>query len=198
MVLTAVRKLLPRELRGGARHSRENKQWSVGYLCPRPSWPCCCRCWCPPAPPRDARIGVAPTVSGAGGPKWAGLPAAMQDVFVTELVDRGMTAASVKAGGSLDRGELRALRGRGFRYVLTSVLAGKGRSGRGSAKGRGQQGGGTLNARLIDTSTGEVVWAKQEPLGVSVFGMGGGVDDLKRVARPLVRSLVGSLKAANL
>lgn len=53
-----------------------------------------------------------------------------------------------------------------------------------------------LNARLIDTSTGEVVWADE--VKVSVGGFGGGVDDNRlfdKALKPCVQKAVSAAKA---
>ncbi len=63
-----------------------------------------------------------------------------------------------------------------------------------------------LNARLIDTSTGEIVWAdearaEEASVKVSVGGFGGGVDDNRmfdKVMKPVIQQLTASLKAADL
>jgi len=63
-----------------------------------------------------------------------------------------------------------------------------------------------LNARLINASTGEVLWAdeasqEESSVRVSVFGFGGGVDDNRmfdKVMKPCIQKLVASLKAADI
>jgi curli biogenesis system outer membrane secretion channel CsgG len=64
-----------------------------------------------------------------------------------------------------------------------------------------------MNARLIDTSTGEIVWADEargEDKSARVFvgGFGGGVDNDERmfdkVLKPVIQQLVASIKAADL
>ena len=63
-----------------------------------------------------------------------------------------------------------------------------------------------MNARIIDTSTGEIaVGRRGQPeetsVKVSVFGVGGGVDDERmfdKVMKPCIQKLVASLKAADL
>lgn len=148
------------------------------------------------------RIAVTPTLLEQQGPRWAGVPKRMQDVFVTELVSSGMQAGPVPGGrrsltlsGDVDPSTRKQFRGRGFSYVLTSVLTGgsRGRQGR-------QAGSPTVSTRLIDTSTGEIVWVRREPLGVSVGGFGGGVDDnrVTEALRKPVKRLVADLKATKL
>ena len=64
-----------------------------------------------------------------------------------------------------------------------------------------------FNARLIETSTGEIVWADEargedSNVRVSVGGFGGGVDYDERmfdkVMKPAIQQLTASLKAADL
>jgi hypothetical protein len=63
----------------------------------------------------------------------------------------------------------------------------------------------TLQAKLIDTSTGEIVWADEARAeessirGVSVFGVGGGVDDVrvfKKTVKPCVDRLIKKWRAS--
>ena len=59
---------------------------------------------------------------------------------------------------------------------------------------------------LIDTSTGEILWAdeataEESSVKVSVGGFGGGVDDdrmFDKVMKPCIQKLTASLKAADL
>jgi curli biogenesis system outer membrane secretion channel CsgG len=63
-----------------------------------------------------------------------------------------------------------------------------------------------MNARLIDTATGEIVWADEArgsegTARVHVGGYGGGVDDdrmFDKVLKPVIQQLVASIKAADL
>jgi curli biogenesis system outer membrane secretion channel CsgG len=63
-----------------------------------------------------------------------------------------------------------------------------------------------MNARLIDTSTGEIVWAdegraEEASIKVSVRGIGGGVDDERmfdKVLKPVIQQLAASIKSADL
>ena len=64
-----------------------------------------------------------------------------------------------------------------------------------------------MNARLIDTSTGEIMWAdearaEESAVRVNVGGFGGGVTNDERmfdkVMKPVIQQLVASIKAADL
>jgi curli biogenesis system outer membrane secretion channel CsgG len=140
---------------------------------------------------------------------WSGAPRAMQDVFVTELmkrrrfrvVEREQLAAKARQANG---------RQLGVNYLLTGAVTEYGatdRGARGAGLRRGPRAGApggrsfvaALNARLIDTSTGEIVWADAVRNQVSVAGFGGGVDDQRmfdRVAKPAIRRLSRSLGTA--
>jgi curli biogenesis system outer membrane secretion channel CsgG len=64
-----------------------------------------------------------------------------------------------------------------------------------------------MNARLIETETGEIVWAdegrgEEGNSRVRVGGFGGGVDNDERmfdkVLKPVIQQLVASLKSADI
>ena len=63
-----------------------------------------------------------------------------------------------------------------------------------------------INARVIDTSTGEILWAdeataEESSVKVNVGGFGGGVDDdrmFDKVMKPCIQKLTASIKAADL
>jgi curli biogenesis system outer membrane secretion channel CsgG len=104
----------------------------------------------------------------------------------------------------------------GVNYLLTGAVTeygvtDKGAHGSGIGRLPGFSAGkrsfvAALNARLIDTSTGEVVWAdeassEESSVKVSVGGFGGGVDDERmfdKVMKPCIQQLTASLKAADL
>jgi curli biogenesis system outer membrane secretion channel CsgG len=104
----------------------------------------------------------------------------------------------------------------GVNYLLTGAVTEYGAEDKGAHGSgfRGLPGFGVhkktfvaaLNARLIDTSTGEVVWAdeataEESSVKVSVGGFGGGVDDQRmfdKVMKPCIQQLTASLKAADL
>ncbi|HVS14428.1 MAG TPA: CsgG/HfaB family protein [Thermoanaerobaculia bacterium] len=155
---------------------------------------------------------------------------AAQDVFVTELVKSGkfrvversqlqalLAEQNLSLSGAVD-GATAVQAGRllGVRYLLTGAITEYGTSTAG-ANTRGIGGlpsvrvgrkkfAAALNARLIDTESGEIVWADEgreetKSGNVNVGGFGGGVDDdamFDRVLKPVVQHLVASLKAADL
>jgi curli biogenesis system outer membrane secretion channel CsgG len=155
---------------------------------------------------------------------WSGAPRAMQDVFVTELmkrrrfrvVEREQLAAKARQANLTLSGDVdpataaRIGRQLGVNYLLTGAVTEYGvtdRGARGAGLRRGPRAGApggrsfvaALNARLIDTSTGEIVWADAVRNQVSVGGFGGGVDDQRmfdRVAKPAIRRLSRSLGTA--
>lgn len=133
----------------------------------------------------------------------------MQDVFVTEL--RKRTKLKVLDVGNLnklleknhvtlpdkvDAAQLTKIGTMlGVNYLLTGSVTEYGVKGRGQAV----RGFCTISVSLIDTSTGEVCWADEaKATNVSVFGVGGGVDDnrfFQKVAVPAIQRLVASAKA---
>ena len=63
------------------------------------------------------------------------------------------------------------------------------------------------NARIIDTTTGEILWADEargedSKFKLNIGGFGGGVDyddrQFDKVMKPVVQQLVASIKAADL
>ncbi len=157
--------------------------------------------------------------------------AAAQDVFVTELVKSGkfrvvereqleelMKEKNLSLSGDVDPSTaVKIGKLLGVNYLLTGAVTEYG------AQETGAHGGGigrlpgfsagkknfvaALNARLIDTSTGEVVWAdearKEEGnMRLSIGGFGGGVENDERmfdkVMKPCIQQLTASLKAADL
>jgi curli biogenesis system outer membrane secretion channel CsgG len=155
---------------------------------------------------------------------------AAQDVFVTELVKSGkfrvvereqlealMQEKNLSLSGDVDpRTAVKVGKLLGVNYLLTGAVTEYGNTEKGGhAPGfRGLPGVSAgkksfvaaMNARLIDTSTGEIVWADEaraEESSVKVFvgGFGGGVDDdrmFDKVMKPCIQQLMGSLKAADL
>ena len=149
---------------------------------------------------------------------------AAQDVFVTELVKSGkfrvvereqlealMQEKNLSLSGDVDpKTAVRIGKLLGVNYLLTGAVTEYGNTDV-SGGGGGVYAGkrkfvAALNARLIDTSTGEVVWAdeasqEEASIKVSVFGVGGGVDDNRmfdKVMKPCIQKLTASLKAADL
>jgi curli biogenesis system outer membrane secretion channel CsgG len=93
----------------------------------------------------------------------------------------------------------------GVNYLLTGAVTEygnvNGRSGGGGVFAGKRYFVAAMNARLISTSSGEVVWADQartqeDSIKVSVFGVGGGVDHNRmfdKVMKPCIQKLVASL-----
>jgi len=149
---------------------------------------------------------------------------AAQDVFVTELVksgrfrvvEREQLVAMMKEKGLQQYGDIdpkTAIKlGKilGLNYLLTGAVTEYGNtdvSGGGGGVSAGKRKFvAALNARLINTSTGEIAWAdeasqEETSVRVSVFGFGGGVDDNRmfdKVMKPCIQKLVASLKAADI
>ncbi len=156
--------------------------------------------------------------------------AAAQDVFVTELfksgkfrvVEREQLAAlmqekNLTLSGDLDPATaVKVGKILGVNYLLTGSVTEYGATDVGGhAPGVRRLPGfsagkrnfvAAMNARLIDTSTGEIVWAdegrgEESSVKVNVGGFGGGVDDdrmFDKVMKPVIQQLVASIKAADL
>lgn len=155
---------------------------------------------------------------------------AAQDVFVTELVKSGkfrvvereqlaalMQEKGLTLSGDVDPSSaIKVGKLLGVNYLLTGSVTEYGTTEKGA---RGPGIGGlpgfsvgkktfvaAMNARLIDTSTGEIVWAdegraEESSSKVFVGGFGGGVDDERmfdKVMKPCIQQLTASLKAADL
>jgi curli biogenesis system outer membrane secretion channel CsgG len=162
---------------------------------------------------------------------WHGGAAAAQDVFVTQLVKSGkfrvvereqlealMKEKGLSLSGDVDPSTaVKVGKLLGVNYLLTGAVTEYGAEEHGAHGGgfRGLPGFGVgkknfvaaLNARLIDTSTGEVVWADEarsedSHVKVDVGGFGGGVSNDERmfdkVMKPCIEQLTASLKAADL
>jgi curli biogenesis system outer membrane secretion channel CsgG len=155
---------------------------------------------------------------------------AAQDVFVTELVKSGkfrvvereqlealMKEKNLSLSGDVDPSSaIKIGKLLGVNYLLTGSVTeygttDKGAHGSGIGRIPGFSAGkrsfvAALNARLIDTSTGEIAWAdearqEESSVKVSVGGFGGGVDDnamFDKVLKPCIQKLTASLKAADL
>ncbi|HEX4966248.1 MAG TPA: CsgG/HfaB family protein [Thermoanaerobaculia bacterium] len=171
------------------------------------------------------RIAVLEFKNKADNQWWYhGGAAAAQDVFVTELVKSGkfrvvdreqleamMQEKHLTQSGDIDKGTAMKL-GKilGLNYLLTGAVTEYGTTDVGGGGGGVSAGKrkfvAALNARLINASTGEVVWAdeasqEESSIKVSVFGFGGGVDDNRmfdKVMKPCIQKLVASLKAADI
>lgn len=145
---------------------------------------------------------------------WHGGAEAMQDVFVTELVKKNKrinvmnrkaleaAAATQQLTLSGDVDPVTAMKlGKllGVNYLLTGAVTEYGVTEKSSASRKNLAM--TLQAKLIDTSTGEIVWTDQvrHVEQVSVGGFGGGVDDeriFKKAARPCVKRLIAKWRAS--
>ena len=168
-----------------------------------------------------------PTGTTGGANQGAG---ASQDVFVTELVKSGkfrvvereqlsalMAEKNLALSGDIDPSTaVKAGRLLGVKYLLTGAITEYGASnaeagarsigGLPSFRVRRSRFSAAMNARLIDTGTGEIVWADEgrgetKSAKVRVSGIGGGVDDqaqFDRVLKPVVKDLVASLRAADI
>jgi len=177
------------------------------------------------------RIAVLELKNKADNQWWYhGGAAATQDVFVTELVKSGkfrvvereqlealMQEKNLTLSGDVDpKTAVKIGKLLGVNYLLTGAVTeygvtDKGAHGSGIGRLPGFSAGkrsfvAALNARLIDTNTGEIVWAdearaEESSVKVSVGGFGGGVDDERmfdKVMKPCVQQLTASLKAADL
>lgn len=177
------------------------------------------------------RIAVIEFKNKADNQWWYhGGAAAAQDVFVTELVKSGkfrvmereqlqalMEEKNLTLSGDVDPSSaIKVGKLLGVNYLLTGSVTEYGTTDKGAhGGGIGRLPGfnvgkrsfvAAMNARLIDTSTGEVVWAdearaEESSAKVSVGGFGGGVDDdrmFDKVMKPCIQQLTSSLKAADL
>lgn len=151
--------------------------------------------------------------------------AAMQDVFVTELVKSGkfrvidrerldaiMREKNLTLSGDIDPStavEIGKLLG--VEYFLTGSVTEYGASEAG-AHGSGRRGlpgfgvgkktfVAAANARIIDAQTGEILWAdeargEESNVKVSVGGFGGGVDNDERMFDKVMKPVVQELTAS--
>ncbi len=158
---------------------------------------------------------------------WSRAGEAAQDMFITELVKSGkftviererldalMREKNLSLSGDIDpRTAVQAGKLLGVEYLLFGNVT---EFGEEVAKAQVGWGIGVdvkrkkfvsaLDARLVATTTGEIVWAdkaRKEESSVKVFvmGSGGGVDDRRmfdKVLLPCVEELAGKLKTLNL
>ena len=156
--------------------------------------------------------------------------AAAQDVFVTELVKSGkfrvvereqlealMQEKGLTLSGDVDpKTAVKVGKLLGVNYLLTGAVTEYGMKGTNvdtpwvgnlpSVSVGKKTFTAAMNARLIDTSTGEIVWAdearaEEKTSKVHVGGFGGGVDDgamFDKVLKPIIQQLTASLKAADI
>jgi curli biogenesis system outer membrane secretion channel CsgG len=182
------------------------------------------------------RIAVLEFKNKADNQWWyRGGAAAAQDVFVTELVKSGrfrvierealdalMREKNLSLSGDVDPSTaVRAGKLLGVDYMLVGSVTEYGTTSSrvdtpsGSVGGRWVPGVNVgkntfvaaMNARLIETETGEIVWAdegrgEESNARVRVGGVGGGVDNDERmfdkVLKPVIQQLVASLKSADI
>ena len=160
---------------------------------------------------------------------WYEAGRAAQDMFVTELVKSGkyrvidreqlaalMQEKNLSLSGDIDpKTAVKAGKLLGVEYFVTGALTELGVANRGarvpgfgglpSVRVGSQKMDASIDARLINTTTGEIVWAdtaKEETSDASVYvaGAGGGVEDqrkLDRVLRPVVVKLAASMSKAD-
>ncbi|HRI02846.1 MAG TPA: CsgG/HfaB family protein [Pyrinomonadaceae bacterium] len=154
---------------------------------------------------------------------WHGGAEAAQDVFITELVkldkfiviDREqleelMQERNLTLSGEIDqKAAVKIGKLLGVNYLLTGAVTEYGTKNVG-IPGSGISAGkkefvASVNSQLIDAKTGNVIWSRAETnktdsVKVSVFGVGGGVDDNKmfdKVMKPTIVNLITNLKTAN-
>lgn len=177
------------------------------------------------------RIAVLEFKNKADNQWWYhGGAAAAQDVFVTELVKSGkfrvidreqlsalMAEKNLALGGDLDPSTaVKAGKLIGCQYFLTGAVTeyGDTSSNVHTPGFRGIPGVSVgkktfvaaMNARIIDTETGEIIWAdeargEESSSKVYVGGFGGGVDDdrmFDKVMKPVIQKLTASIKAADI
>ena len=160
---------------------------------------------------------------------WYEAGRAAQDMFVTELVKSGkyrvidreqlaalMQEKNLSLSGEIDpKTAVKAGKLLGVEYFVTGALTELGVANRGarvpgvfgmpSVRVGSQKMDASIDARMINTTTGEIVWAdtaKEETSDASVYvaGAGGGVEDqrkLDRVLRPVVVKLAASMSKAD-
>jgi curli biogenesis system outer membrane secretion channel CsgG len=160
---------------------------------------------------------------------WYQAGRAAQDMFVTELVKSGkyrvidreqlaelMQEKNLSLSGDIDpKTAVKAGKLLGVEYFVTGALTELGVANRGarvpgfgglpSVRVGSQKMDAAIDARMINTTTGEIVWAdsaSESTSDASVFvaGAGGGVEDqrkLDRVLRPVVVKLATSMGKAD-
>lgn len=183
----------------------------------------------PAADPSKPRIAVLEFKNKADNQWWySGGAEAAQDVFVTELVksqrfrvvEREQLAAlmqekNLSLSGDVDPSTaVQAGKLLGVKYLLTGAVTeyGQQTTGAHGAYRVGFSAGkktftAAMNARIIDTDTGEIVWADEARgedanFKLSIAGFGGGVDNdtrmFDKVMKPVIQQLTASIKAADL
>jgi curli biogenesis system outer membrane secretion channel CsgG len=173
------------------------------------------------------RIAVLEFGHKALNAEWTRAGEAAQDMFITELVKSGkftvvdrerldalMREKNLSLAGEIDpRTAVQAGKLLGVEYILFGNITEFGSETAGAQVGWGigvdvkrKKFVAALDARLVNTTTGEIVWAdkaRKEESGVKVFvmGSGGGVDDKRmfdKVLLPCVEELAKKLVATEL
>jgi curli biogenesis system outer membrane secretion channel CsgG len=169
---------------------------------------------------KGQKLAILPFVEQSNRQMPRGGVRAAQDVFVTEIVKSGTfivlprqkTQAAIAKNNLTLSGDVdpstavKVGKLLGVNYLLTGAVTEYGVTNKNAP--RGAQGNVSLRVktRLIDTSTGEIVWAdevraEQTATNVSVGGFGGGVDDdrlFNRLAKDCAQQVAAKLKSAKL
>lgn len=173
------------------------------------------------------RIAVLEFGHKALNSRWWGSGGAAQDMFVTELVKSGrfsvidrerldalMQEKNLSLGGDIDPSTaVKAGKLLGVEYFLFGNVTEFGEQENKAKVGWGfgvdvskKKFVAALDCRLVNTTTGEIVWAdtgkkEESNVNVFVFGTGGGVDDdrmFDKVLRPVVEELAKKVKGLDL
>lgn len=173
------------------------------------------------------RIAVLEFGHKALNSRWWGSGGAAQDMFVTELVKSGrfsvidrerldalMQEKNLSLGGDIDPSTaVKAGKLLGVEYFLFGNVTEFGEQENKAKVGWGfgvdvskKKFVAALDCRLVNTTTGEIVWAdtgkkEESNVNVFVFGTGGGVDDdrmFDKVLRPVVEELAKKIKGLDL
>lgn len=173
------------------------------------------------------RLAVLEFGHKALGAEWSRAGEAAQDMFITELVQSGkysvvdrerldalMREKNLSMSGDVDpRTAVQAGKLLGVEYILFGNVTEFGEETTKAQVGWGlgvdvkrKKFIGALDVRLVDTTTGEILWAdkaRKEESNVKVFvmGSGGGVDDRRmfdKVLLPCVQELANKVAQLNL
>ncbi|MCX7894896.1 MAG: hypothetical protein N2447_02935 [Thermoanaerobaculum sp.] len=183
--------------------------------------------WAGPLAAEKPRVAVLEFGHKALEARWTNAGEAAQDMFITELVKSGkftvidrerldaiMRERNLSLAGDIDpRTAIQAGKLLGVEYILFGHVTEFGEETAGAQVGWGlgvdvkrKKFVAALDARLVSTTTGEIVWAdkaRKEESNVKVFvmGSGGGVTDRRmfdKVLLPCVEELAKKLVTANL
>lgn len=169
---------------------------------------------------RGQRLSILPFVEQSNRQLPRGGARAAQDVFVTELVKTGkfnvlprqatqaeLAKNNLTLSGDIDPSTaIKVGKLLGVNYLLTGVVTEYGVTNKSTPGGSKGEVSLKVKTKLIDTSTGEIVWAdevrvEQAAVNVSVGGFGGGVDDerlFERLAKNCAQQVAAKLKSAKL